>query len=75
MCINLLSVNLSGGLKFIDRPRDTVGKVNTTVFLYCKISYDYNSYDLAYMWKFNGRLIDTHKSLFFREVCGKMLIA
>lgn len=47
---------------------DTVVNLNKTAFLFCDASYDANVFDLNYVWKFNGKTIQTKKDPFYKDV-------
>lgn len=46
-------------------PLETVVNWNSTAFLRCQVSYDYERYDLIYVWKFNGQIIDIEEDPYF----------
>jgi len=63
-----LSVEAGIGFQPGRAPQSTSGQVNTTLFLFCEASYDVNQYDLTYIWRFNGHLINLQNNFFFKEV-------
>ncbi|KAL3860642.1 hypothetical protein ACJMK2_010738, partial [Sinanodonta woodiana] len=54
------------GLAITRTPVDAVVDVNQTHFFYCEASYNYEVFELVYVWKFNGRIINTHQDSFYR---------
>ena len=46
-------------------PTETVVNWNSTAFLRCQVSFDYERYDLIYVWKFNGQIIDIEEDPYF----------
>lgn len=61
------TVTIVAGVQFQTKPTDSSVKINKTAFLYCDASYDFQRYDLTYMWKFNGRVIDTKTDPFYKD--------
>lgn len=57
-----------GGISIATNPLDTRVQVNRTAFLFCQASYDSLNYDLTYMWKFNGHLIEMKIDQHFIQV-------
>lgn len=43
---------------------------NGTQFIRCEASYDYDKYDLIYVWKFNGMMIDVENDPYFVKENG-----
>lgn len=60
-------VVIATGLRFLQTPIDTEGTVNTTLFLYCEASFHRQLFDMSYIWKFNGRIIDTERGHFYKK--------
>ncbi|XP_052816691.1 contactin-like [Mya arenaria] len=60
------AVTVLPGIRWQTKPTNRNGNVNTTVFLFCEASYDVTKYDLTYIWKFNGRNINTTHDFFYQ---------
>ncbi|KAL3862103.1 hypothetical protein ACJMK2_008096 [Sinanodonta woodiana] len=62
---NTTSVMVIGGITLSTPPTNQQVIVNSTAFLYCQASYDYKTYDLVYLWTFNGYPVDFDDSLHY----------
>ena len=51
-------------------PRNTEVLMNSTAFLSCEASFDLRHHDLAYVWRFNGYVIDIDNDPHFQRVSG-----
>ncbi|KAK3596415.1 hypothetical protein CHS0354_020664 [Potamilus streckersoni] len=60
-------LTVASDLNFFRTPVDAVVDVNQTHFFYCEASYNYDVFDLIYVWKFNGRIIKTESDPFYRR--------
>ncbi|KAK3105596.1 hypothetical protein FSP39_001377 [Pinctada imbricata] len=56
------NVTVAGSIQISRPPSNTFTVKNQTAFMYCEASYDYKQYDLVYLWRFNGRMIDLDKN-------------
>ncbi|KAL3860640.1 hypothetical protein ACJMK2_010736 [Sinanodonta woodiana] len=62
-----LKLTVVSDLTFFRSPIDAVVDVNQTHFFYCEASYNYEVFDLVYVWKFNGRIINTDRDPFYKR--------
>ncbi|XP_060571798.1 contactin-like [Ruditapes philippinarum] len=59
--VNSTQLNIMDGLTITRPPTGATVEVNRTAFMYCQAAYG-SSYDLTYVWNFNGRVIDYNLS-------------
>ncbi|XP_053378888.1 contactin-like isoform X2 [Mercenaria mercenaria] len=59
--VNATQLNIMEGLVITRAPLDAFVEVNRTAFLFCQAAFG-QTYDLTYVWTFNGRAIDYHLS-------------
>ncbi|KAK3578482.1 hypothetical protein CHS0354_038579 [Potamilus streckersoni] len=62
-----VATNINAGLAITRSPVDAVVDVNQTHFFYCEASYNYEVFELVYVWKFNGRIINMDQDPFYRK--------
>ena len=57
-----------GGIRITIEPKATYTVKNQTAFMYCQATYDYDRYDMIYIWRFNGHVIDIQNDPFYTLV-------